>query len=98
MRAVWVRCVVVVAIAGGAAFPVAVSRLASAAAQTTCPAQTLAIPPTSATPNLSDPAGIAVDGAGNIYAADGITKTLYRFNASGTQTLAIPPPTPPPTS
>jgi outer membrane protein assembly factor BamB len=91
MRAVWVRCVVVAAIAGGAAFPVAVSRLSPAAAQTTCPAQTQAIPPTSASPNLLAPAGIAVDGAGNIYASDETTHTLYRFNASGTQTLAIPP-------
>ena len=32
-----------------------------------------------------------MDSAGNIYAADAGTKTLYRFNASGTQTLAIPP-------
>jgi streptogramin lyase len=38
------------------------------------------------------PDGIAVDGAGNIYASDFQTNTVYRFNSLGAQTLAIPPP------
>ncbi len=68
--------------------------------------QTLVIPAVNATPNLVEPEGIAVDGAGNIYVGDIHTSTVYRFNpsgtadagnvtldqfnASGTQTLTIP--------
>ncbi|HEU5301946.1 MAG TPA: NHL repeat-containing protein, partial [Acidimicrobiia bacterium] len=60
-----------------------------AGGQTPCPAQTLAITGYP-TPTLSAPFGVAVDAAGNIYTADTVTDTVYRFNASGTQTLAIP--------
>ena len=60
-----------------------------AGGQTPCPAQTLAITGYP-TPTLSAPFGVAVDAAGNIYTADSDTQTVYRFNASGTQTLAIP--------
>jgi len=40
---------------------------------------------------LQVPIGIAVDAAGNIYASDGTTNTLYRFDSAGTQTLAKGP-------
>ena len=44
----------------------AVGSMVPVGAQTTCPAQTLAIPASAATPNLSNPDAVAVDGAGSI--------------------------------
>ncbi|HUV09943.1 MAG TPA: hypothetical protein VMX12_03125, partial [Acidimicrobiia bacterium] len=54
-----------VALAAGALVAVGMAG-GPAGGQTSCPAQTLAIPATNATPILINPRGVAVDAAGNI--------------------------------
>ena len=49
------------------------------------------IAPTAGTPNLERPIGLAIDGSDNLYVADRDSDTVYRFNSSGTQTLASSP-------
>jgi sugar lactone lactonase YvrE len=61
-----------------------------AGANSTCASQ-VSVPWSSlvAAPPFSAPQGVAVDTAGDVYIADSTTKTLFRFDSTGTQTLAI---------
>ncbi len=71
MKAVWARRGAALLVATGTApgisvLPAAGPGGSAAGAQASCPTQTLAIPPTSASPNLGRPEAIAVDSAGSV--------------------------------
>ena len=53
------------------------------------------IEPTAGTPNLERPIGLAIDGSNNLYVADRVSDTVYRFNSAGARPWPSPPPWPP---
>src|SRR5688572_9957976 len=72
------------------AAPLALVGTAEAVDLDLCPDLTINASSTSPpTPAFLSPSGVDVDSSGNIYAGDPISDTVYRFDSSGTQTLAI---------